>query len=299
MKIIIILFAFFVSVKGFSQDQLFKKDNSKLEVKIFEITPTEIVYKLFSYPDGPTITILKSEVVLIIYKNGVHEVINSSPQTPIVKVAPSNKDENDLNLEAKLSAKNSITFNLLEPLNGCIGLTYTRELANHYLNVCLPINIGFTAPFMNQNFYEASHNNSDIGNIANFKYSRKIVDIGLGINFQTSGQRAATYFVGPLVNYSKYNGSYDDVKQANYPNYQNLYFNHEFILERLNIMVNNGLLIKPSKNFSIILNAAFGFGKATFITNNPKQYNSNINYPFRPNSPINAFKLGMSMGYRF
>ena len=296
MKNIIILFAFFVSVKGFSQDQLFKKDNSKLEVKILEINPTDVKYKLFSYPDGPTITILKSEVALIIYQNGVHEVINSTPQTPVVKVAPSKKAKKNLNIEAKLSTKNSITLNLLEPLNGCIGLTYTRELANHHFNVCLPINIGFTTPLMNQHFSKGLFYKNDIGNIAGFKFSRKIVDIGLGVNFQTSPKRLATYFVGPLVSYSKYNGSYEEIK---YGNYQTQYINHEFILERWNIMINNGFLIKPSKNFSIILNAAFGYKKQKFITNDPNQYGLYHNFLNILNSPINTIKLGMSMGYRF
>lgn len=299
MKNIIILFAFFVTAKGFSQDQLFKKDNTKLMVKIFEINPTEIVYKLFSYPDGPKITILKSEVALIIYQNGTHEVINSTSHAPIVKVvAPSNKEEKNLNLETKLSTKNNITINLLEPVNGCIGLTYTRELVNHHFNVCIPIIVGITTPFVNQAFanadYSVSYKYDHL--VSDFKFSRKIVDIGLGVNFQTSPQRATTYFVGPLVTYSKFNGSYVVVK---YDNSQYININHEFVLERWNIMINNGFLIKVGKNFSIILNAAFGYKKQKFITNDPTQYGSNHYFRNILSSPINASKLGMSIGYRF
>lgn len=298
MKNIIILLAFFLSINGFSQDQLFKKDNTKLMVKILEINPKEIVYKLFSYLDGPTITILKSDVALIIYQNGTHEVINSTLQTPIVKIAPDKKEEKNLNLEAKLATKNSITFNVLEPLNGCIGLTYTRELVNHHFNVCIPINIGFTTPFMNQIFaqgdYSVSYKYSRP--VSSFKFSRKIVEIGLGFNFQTSPQRATTYFVGPLVTYAKFNGSYDDIK---YENNQYISNNHEFVLERWNILINNGFLFKPGKNFSIILNAAFGYKGQKFITNDPEQYGSIHNFKTFYNSPINAIKLGISMGYRF
>ena len=84
MKYLAILCALFIGGKLISQDQLFKKDNTKLEVKILEINPTEIKYKLFNYEDGPIITVLKSEVALIIYKNGMHEVITASPETLVV-----------------------------------------------------------------------------------------------------------------------------------------------------------------------------------------------------------------------
>ncbi len=75
----------FIGGNLFSQDQLFKKDNTKLDVKILEINPTEIKYKLFNDEDGPTITVLKSEVALIIYKNGMHEVITAPSETPVIK----------------------------------------------------------------------------------------------------------------------------------------------------------------------------------------------------------------------
>ena len=174
MKQVIFLLVLFITVKGFAQDELYKKDNTKLEVKILEISPTEIKYKLFTYLDGPTITILKSDVALIIYKNGVHEVISTKPTEIYVKEVVTNapvdnswkereneieakrkadKEKAKAELDVLLSTKNSISLNLMEPLNGCIGVTYMRELLNNYLNVYVPVNIGFTTPFMNQNVY--------------------------------------------------------------------------------------------------------------------------------------------------
>ncbi len=79
MRYIVLFLAFFSAVGAFAQDQLFKKDNSKTDVKILEVTPNEIKYKLFTYQDGPTITVLKSEVALIIYQNGTHETFNTPP----------------------------------------------------------------------------------------------------------------------------------------------------------------------------------------------------------------------------
>ncbi len=85
MKYLSILCALFIGGNLISQDQLFKKDNTKIEVKILEINPTEIKYKLFNYEDGPIITVLKSDVALIIYKNGMHEVITASSEISVVK----------------------------------------------------------------------------------------------------------------------------------------------------------------------------------------------------------------------
>jgi len=67
-----------------AQDQLFKKDNSKLLVKITEVSPDEIKYKLFNNLNGPIYVVNKSEVSLLIYENGQHEVINTAPMPAVI-----------------------------------------------------------------------------------------------------------------------------------------------------------------------------------------------------------------------
>ena len=88
MRYLIILFLF-LGVKLFSQDQLFKRDNTKQEVKVLEVTPEEIKYKLKANLSGPVYTIKKSDVALIIYENGTHETYSDtksqSPQTVYVE----------------------------------------------------------------------------------------------------------------------------------------------------------------------------------------------------------------------
>ena len=317
MKQVIFLLVLFITVKGFAQDELYKKDNTKLEVKILEISPTEIKYKLFTYLDGPTITILKSDVALIIYKNGVHEVISTKPTEIYVKEVVTNapvdnswkereneieakrkadKEKAKAELDVLLSTKNSISLNLMEPLNGCIGVTYMRELLNNYLNVYVPVNIGFTTPFMNQNvsdaFFKAQYANS-----TNFKYSYKTIEIGLGVNFQTTGKKAITHFVGPLVDFAQLKGTYDEI-YYNSSGYGNGTFtNRDFIVSRWGFLINNGFNYKITKNFGMCLNAAIGYRTSTYLINDPALYEK---YPStKAQFPLNAFKLGMSLGYRF
>ena len=119
MKKILLIILSSLSILGYAQDQLFKKDNSKVDVKILEINPTEIKYKLFTYQDGPTITISKKEVALIIYQNGVHEVINAAPETPFV-VYNSYSSSSRINRDSiekaafddLVSNKNLVSFNI-------------------------------------------------------------------------------------------------------------------------------------------------------------------------------------------
>lgn len=324
MKYLAILCALFIGGNLISQDQLFKKDNTKIEVKILEINPTEIKYKLFNYEDGPIITVLKSDVALIIYKNGMHEVITASPEISVVKdqelkknvklekwelqkkreadrIAEQEAADSIARAGAKnvLQTKNTIGVNMLEPMNGCVGVTFLREFANHYLNAYVPINIGVTTPFANQQTVSTFHLVNDNYNIANYKFTRKTIEIGLGINFQTNSTKQATYFVGPLVEVAQYVGTFDTYYYNNY-NGQASQVNHGFVMNRWSYMINNGAIFRPTKNFTIILSGAIGFRKDSYVANDPASFTTNNNnYYNRTTFPLNALKLGLCIGYRF
>lgn len=323
MKYLAILCALFIGGNLISQDQLFKKDNTKIEVKILEINPTEIKYKLFNYEDGPIITVLKSDVALIIYKNGMHEVITASPEISVVKdqelkknvklekwelqkkreadrIAEQEAADSIARAGAKnvLQTKNTIGVNMLEPMNGCVGVTFLREFANHYLNVYVPINIGVTTPFANQQTVSTFHLVNDNYNIANYKFTRKTIEIGLGINFQTNSTKQATYFVGPLVEVAQYVGTFDTYYYNNY-NGQASQVNHGFVMNRWSYMINNGAIFRPTKNFTIILSGAIGFRKDSYVANDPASFTTNNYYYTQNTFPLNALKLGLCIGYRF
>lgn len=66
-------------IKNYKSDEcdlIIYKDGEEAEVKIFEITQTEIKYKKCDFLDGPTMTISKSDVFMIKYSNGSKEVIS-------------------------------------------------------------------------------------------------------------------------------------------------------------------------------------------------------------------------------
>jgi len=59
------------------------KSSGEIQAKITEITPTEIKYKRFDNPEGPTYTILKSDASSISYENGAKDIFTDSKMEEI------------------------------------------------------------------------------------------------------------------------------------------------------------------------------------------------------------------------
>ncbi|MCC2547404.1 hypothetical protein LJY25_13190 [Hymenobacter sp. BT175] len=65
-----------------AQDLLTKQNGEEVQVKVLEITPTEIKYKRTDNPDGPLIIVRRSEVFMIRYANGAKDLFNGAPSLP-------------------------------------------------------------------------------------------------------------------------------------------------------------------------------------------------------------------------
>ena len=83
MKMFWIFISVFLLISGLfsvdAQDMIVLRDGNIIEVKVTEISPTEIRYKRFEHLDGPTIVVPATNVLSIKYENGVLEIINTSP----------------------------------------------------------------------------------------------------------------------------------------------------------------------------------------------------------------------------
>lgn len=293
-----------------AQDQIFKKDNTKIDAKILEINQTEIRYKLFTYQEGPTIVISKSDVAMIIYQNGSHEVFNTEPAPP-QNNAPqviSYRDYDRVNylkereaeaarqqrlFDTLTKTKQVVFLNLLDVFNGSIGLSYLREFAHNKLNVYVPLSAGFTDAWSSNTFNLVTTHYS---NVQQFKYDRKVIEAGLGINYQVSNRRAVTYFAGPLFTASQFNGYYTLGYQYYYGGYTPA-SSHSFVVNNYAYMINNGFLFRFTPNFNFMINAAMGYQHQDFVSGHPPEnYNS---YTSASQFPVNCIKLGFHVGYRF
>ncbi len=288
-----------------AQDILYKKDNTKIETKILEITPLEIKYKLFTYQDGPIITISKKDVALIIYQNGLHEVINTpSPiYTPYIletleERAKKLQQADSLRIkkwETLTSTKNLISVNTLGFFNSELGLSYTREFPNAFIQLCVPVTIGYADP----SFNDMSLNMNSYG--TQMKLTKKVIETGISTRFNTSKKRAITHFIGTYFGIAQFNGIFKEYVFS--PSSTNNYIDHAFVLNRYYVLLENGFLYRFHQHFnmSILLGAGMRFND--FIQNNPSRFNSSYSYYNNdfviPFFPINTCKLALSVGYRF
>jgi len=162
IKIILTLILGLCFIKSYSQDKLFKPDGTKLEVKVLEVTQTEIKYKKWSNQDGPTYTITKNEVMMILYQNGENEVINISTTIPNNKTI---QKENEF-------GQNMFSINPIHLIFGSITLSYEHFNKKGNCSVKFPVSFGY-------------------------RYSN--FNLGTEIKLFPTKQGKARYFLGPVI----------------------------------------------------------------------------------------------------
>ncbi|SHJ42242.1 hypothetical protein SAMN02745146_3115 [Hymenobacter daecheongensis DSM 21074] len=86
----LLLFVFFslLALTAQAQDLLTKQNGDEVPVKVLEITPTEVRYKRTDNPDGPLISVRRSDVFMIRYANGTKEVMGVAPAPGLPATAP-------------------------------------------------------------------------------------------------------------------------------------------------------------------------------------------------------------------
>lgn len=77
-RLFLLLIVLLLSVGAHAQDLLTKTSGEELQVKVLEITPTDVRYKRTDNPDGPMITIRRYDVFMIRYANGTKELLGAS-----------------------------------------------------------------------------------------------------------------------------------------------------------------------------------------------------------------------------
>ena len=79
MKRIITVALFLVlGIAASAQDVITTKKGDDIQAKILEVTTTEVKYKKFSNPNGPTFVISKSDILIVRYENGDKEVFGDA-----------------------------------------------------------------------------------------------------------------------------------------------------------------------------------------------------------------------------
>lgn len=92
MKKLFFLLLLMSAIHVNAQDVIVMKDGNTIVSKILEITTNEVKYKKFTNLEGPTYTVLKSEVKAINYANGEKETFDGN--TPVNESPSSNVQDN-------------------------------------------------------------------------------------------------------------------------------------------------------------------------------------------------------------
>lgn len=103
MKKLFVFTIVLFSAKTFAQDVIVKKDGSTIMSKVLEIGTNEIKYKKFFNQEGPTYTVLSSDVLAINYENGEKETFQAvNEETPVVQktIGGNNSDIQEIKLNA-------------------------------------------------------------------------------------------------------------------------------------------------------------------------------------------------------
>jgi len=89
-QFITLLSLIMISTFSYSQDVLTKKSGEDIQAKVLEVTSSEIKYKKFDNLNGPTFTILKSDILMIRYENGTKDLFTDTKK--VETTIPTDRD---------------------------------------------------------------------------------------------------------------------------------------------------------------------------------------------------------------
>lgn len=121
---------------GSDCDMLLFRSGEEVSVKVLEIGTQEIKYKKCDNQQGPTISVLKSDVFMITYANGSKDVFKaeSNPTTSNDNTSTTNNNSSNTPAQTNGLAVASLIFGLLGfiPVLGLIfGLNALRQINNN------------------------------------------------------------------------------------------------------------------------------------------------------------------------
>lgn len=229
-KNIFFVFSLLFTVYCYSQDVIYKTDNTKLEGKVLEVGTSEIKYKLASNPDGPTYVISKSDLVLITYQNGSHQLFSSQNKSSQPKF-----DSLSLNF-----FRNFIGLDIAEFATTSIGMIFERTFGKKGM---FALRVPFSVSLdKNNSYYQGGYPDG------------KIFSTGIDFIYFPTGQGKLRYYAAPYFeygmfrysenNFSLIDNSYQRANKSNGQHYAG--------------GIKNGVLFQPTRHFCI--SGDFGLG---------------------------------------
>jgi hypothetical protein len=186
----------FISIIATAQDRIYFLDGSSKTGKVLEISSEQITLQT---PQEPEV-FLKSSVLLIEFKNGTVEAINTPTRTVIYNASTVPSVENDrvrrerVPQEVDLFNYNLGSINTLALCNADVSGFYERLLPGKQFGVGLMAAYNFNVYATASNLFIAVLNNA-----------KKKYDLGVYINFYpTAFEKRTTFYYGILFKYMNF-----------------------------------------------------------------------------------------------
>lgn len=272
---LVLLIVLLSAFNALAQDAVYLTDGSKVEGKVSLVGTDVITYKKSDNLSGPDHQIERKEVLIIVYENGTHEVINKSGSSS--SLFTNNTDT--------AFGRHMISWEFMDLMLINMSISYEYFVKSGKLGIRVPLSIGFDDEFYTY------------GNIPEVIGTRgRIFATGVDFNYYPTGQGKLKYFIGPSLGFglnrqeTDYYGYiegdvyYDPNDTAyNYP--VDDYYYDKGQATRYSLHINNGWIAQPTKNFNII--GSIGLGVMTrFLHGNNLGYTPSVT-------------LRLSAAYRF
>jgi len=143
-RLLLLLCILAISSVGFAQDIIVTKDAKKINAKVLRMNPDNVKYKDFDDQEGPTQTILKSDIVSILYENGEVEAFvseaTSSSESDAGAVVKNSAEKKTTPVEEKATVyiiRNSAVGLLIRMSIECDGEKIGSTKAKQYVYTVL------------------------------------------------------------------------------------------------------------------------------------------------------------------
>ncbi len=282
-----------ISVAARAQDKIYKADGGVIEARVKKVEPAAVVYKRFDNQDGPEYTILKKEVIKIVYQNGTTDYFETHSQR-----GEHTKGEGGKSGSAKngKDAKKRFGDNFLSitpaaysvSVDGSmndvgIGICYERLLDKHgHIGLNLPILMSFTS---NKDFNNYFYSYSGSG-YTNYSGSYHSVFFMPGVKFYPATNRERVRYSLGLSLFCNFGseplGVYNENTGSPYDTYHYSMFG---------LMLSNSINITATRHFYMAIDLASGI---PFSDNRHSNYDAilaGLAGPF--------IQFGFKVGYRY
>lgn len=264
VKILTCIFLLMVlSVNIRAQDTIYKTNGGKASGKVIEINDFQVKYIPDSAETGYTCVIGKNYILKIVYASGKISEFGNLPGNEGIIIYKSDPLNTDF-------GRQYISLNLTDFIFRLISVSYEYTFKSGKLSLKVPFSFHYKLP--------APSSYSSGGDISAYFLKRKVFSTGVELLFYPFGQGRTKVFIGPSMVYGNYK-TWREIWDTTH------YFQYEKNGNYYGLLIQNGILLQPSKHWNFSVAAGYGLVKRRS--------------PMRENKLNFEIMFGLNAGYKW